>query len=173
MLPITDNSAALLQHALPYLKPDADILDLACGGGRNGCYLASLGYNITYLDRNEQSLAAIKQQDSCGQFMCVDLETTPPFELPTNTFDVILVFRYLHRPLMSSIIGALKSGGVIVYETFTHQQATIGRPRNPDFLLNDNELLQHFNKFECLYDEQGFDEQQQAYIGQFIGRKLD
>lgn len=164
-------SAQLLQQALPFFNDNDHILDLACGLGRNGCYLANLGYQLTYLDRNEASLNAIKQQDSNGKLLLVDLETTPPYALLQHAYDAIIVFRYLHRALMPSIINALKPGGIIVYETFTHHQADIGRPKNPDFLLNDGELMEHFARFDSFYTFEGFDEQQEAFVAQFIGRK--
>jgi len=52
-----------------------------------------------------------------------------------------------------------------------HQQASIGRPKNPDFLLTQDELIKTFSTFETLHQFEGYDEIQQAYIGQFIGRK--
>lgn len=163
--------AALLQHALPYLNSKNNILDLACGSGRNGCYLANLGHNLTYLDKNETALKTIKEQVTSGLFIQADLETTPPYQLKKSEYDAVVVIRYLHRELMPTIIDAIKPGGLIIYETFTHQQASIGRPKNPHFLLNDRELVTIFKDFEPLYQFEGFDEQQQAFIGQFIGRK--
>jgi len=165
------SSAQLLQIALPYFMHKNHILDLACGSGRNGCYLASLGHQLTYLDKNGDALSLIKQQDNDGKFIQADLETNPPYSLEASGYDAILVFRYLHRPLMPTIIDAIKPGGLIIYETFTHQQSSIGRPKNPEFLLNKNELTQTFSTFETLHQFEGYDETQQAYIGQFIGRK--
>jgi len=163
--------AQLLQLALPFLTMPSNILDLACGSGRNGCYLASLGHQLTYLDKNGDALSLIGQQDNDGKFIQVDLETNPPFSLKTSSYDAIVVFRYLHRPLMPTIIDAIKPGGLIIYETFMHQQASIGRPKNPDFLLTQDELIKTFSTFETLHQFEGYDEIQQAYIGQFIGRK--
>lgn len=171
MTQLIATSAQLLQRALPFLSTGSHILDLACGTGRNGVYLASLGHSLTYLDRNIDALNTLESHAIDGETICVDLETQPPYQLPKSTFDMVIVFRYLHRPLMPSIIEAIKPGGLIVYETFTHQQASIGRPKNPDFLLNDGELAHHFTNFESLYEFEGLDQQQQTYIGQFIGRK--
>ncbi|WP_435276255.1 class I SAM-dependent methyltransferase [Psychrobium sp. nBUS_13] len=165
-----NEQSALLERALAHLKPQSTILDLACGNGRNGLYLAGLGHNVTYLDRNEQSLIDIVKQDKNAKCITADLETTPVYQLPVAQFDAIIVFRYLHRPLFPSIVNALKPGGVIVYETFNHQQAAIGRPKNPNFLLQNNELSTLLSGFKPLYQFDGFDEQQQAYISQFIGR---
>jgi SAM-dependent methyltransferase len=48
----------LLQHLHP--KPDARILDLACGKGRHAIYLNQQGYNVTGVDLSPQSIAAAK-----------------------------------------------------------------------------------------------------------------
>lgn len=163
--------AELLNRAIPYFNSNAHILDLACGSGRNGCYLSDLGYQLTYLDRQKDVLELIQRNHPNSHFINADLETHPSYELPIKVFDALLVFRYLHRPLMPHIANALKPGGIIVYETFNHQQASIGRPRNPDFLLNDGELMASFSDFDVLYQFEGYDESQQAFISQFIGRK--
>ena len=69
----------------------------------------------------------------------LDLETDPPPALP-GPCDAILVFNYLHRPLMPALRAALAPGGRLFDETFTTQQAERGHPKNPAFLLNEGEL---------------------------------
>lgn len=161
----------LLKQLPSLLKSGSKILDLACGSGRNGLWLDSLGFNLTYIDKSNAALAAVIEQNTAASVREVDLETTPPYQLGESCYDAIIVFRYLHRPLFDNLIKALKPGGVIVYETFTHQQATIGRPTNPNFLLQDNELLQTFTGFTTNFYQQGYDAKQQAYIAQYIGTK--
>ena len=68
-----------------------------------------------------------------------DLEHGAP-DLGEGTFDLVLVFNYLHRPLMPMIVGAVKPGGLLFYETFTVDQADRGRPASPAHLLNHGEL---------------------------------
>ncbi|MGB0905202.1 MAG: class I SAM-dependent methyltransferase, partial [Mangrovicoccus sp.] len=131
--------AALLQKINHLLPPNAKVLDLACGFGRNGKYLAAQGHKVSFLDKNAEALAEIQQQLPQCEIIEADLECDNPYQLPQNQYDAIVVFRYLHRSLMPAIVNALKPGGIIVYETFNHRQAEIGRPRNPDFLLQDNE----------------------------------
>ena len=50
------------------------------------------------------------------------------------------MFSYLHRPLFPALVRALRPGGVLLYETFTKEQARHGRPSNPEFLLDPGEL---------------------------------
>ena len=49
----------LLKHLHP--KPDAKILDLACGKGRHAIYLNQQGFNVTGVDLSPQSIAFAKQ----------------------------------------------------------------------------------------------------------------
>ena len=70
----------------------------------------------------------------------VDLEADTPPDLAPADYDAILVFNYLHRPLMPALRAALKPGGRLFYETFTARQAERGHPKNPAFLLKDGEL---------------------------------
>jgi SAM-dependent methyltransferase len=164
------HSTPLLRSAQPFLAPGGHVLDLACGKGRNGLLLQQQGFELSFLDRDQSSLDQIEISAN-NQIICGDLESATPYQLPTATYDAILVFRYLHRPLFVQIIAALKPGGFIVYETFTHHQAKIGRPKNPNFLLNTNELLQSFDDFSVQHFFEGFCEQQKAYISQLIAQK--
>ena len=54
------------------------------------------------------------------------------------------MFRFLHRPLLPEIEGALAPGGWLVYETFRRGQARYGRPTHARFLLDDGELSSAF-----------------------------
>ena len=166
-----EQPAALLQKISGLLPPNAKVLDLACGFGRNGKYLAAQRHEVSFLDKNREALAEIKQQLPECDIIEADLECDNPYQLPQNQYDAIVVFRYLHRPLMPEIVNTLKPSGIIVYETFNHRQAEIGRPRNPDFLLQDGELASHFPNFEICHQFDGFDKNQQAFISQFVGIK--
>jgi hypothetical protein len=39
------------------------------------------------------------------------------------------------------LLASVKPGGVLIYETFAHGQASVGRPSRPEFLLQPGELL--------------------------------
>ena len=43
--------------------------------------------------------------------------------------------------MLPVLIDSLTPGGVLIYETFAVGNERFGRPRNPDFLLRDGELL--------------------------------
>ena len=117
------------------------MLDVACGRGRHARWLESRGHRVTGIDRDAETLAA------CGasELLHVDLEAAADprdaWPIAGRTFDAVVVTRYLHRPLLPSLIAALAPGGVLLYETFAVGNAAFGKPRNLDFLLRPGELL--------------------------------
>lgn len=71
----------------------------------------------------------------------VDLEgATWPFA--NERFDAIVVTHYLHRPHLHALIGSLEDDGVLLYETFAEGNEAYGRPSNPAFLLQRDELIE-------------------------------
>ena len=126
------------------LLPSAgDALDLACGSGRNAIWLATQGFRTLAVDRDTVAIDTLtheaRRRALSIQARAVDLENGDPF-LESDSFDLIVVVHYLHRPLMPALVRAVRPGGVLVYETFTRAQAARGRPTNPAFLLEPGEL---------------------------------
>jgi SAM-dependent methyltransferase len=116
------------------------VLDLACGQGRHARYLAGLGYRVEAVDRDSAVLATLSGVAGIAT-RCADVESAPwPYD--ADRFDGIVVTNYLYRPLMGALLGALRPGGVLIYETFAMGNEKLGRPSNPEFLLRPGELLQ-------------------------------
>lgn len=143
------------------LKMDANpvVLDLACGEGRNGLNLVGNSINTVFADINGEALAKVElavnrllnENKNLAKYWQVDFEQENTQPLLQQSFNAILVFRYLHRPLFNQIKAAIKPGGMIIYETFTTQQAQFGRPKNSDFLLKPKELKQLFSGWKILH----------------------
>ena len=141
------------------LLPGAgDALDLACGSGRNAIWLAEQGFRTLAVDRNVTALDTLNQDASRRELsirtQVVDLENGQPF-LEVDTFDLIVVVHYLHRPLFPDLVRALRPRGVLVYETFTRAQAERGKPTNPAFLLEAGELLTLVRPLQVLTSREG------------------
>ena len=115
------------------------VLDLASGQGRHARYLAGLGYCVEAVDRDSAALAALAGVAGVST-LCADLEGAP-WPLGADRYDGIVVINYLHRPLLAALLGALRPGGVLIYETFSLGNEKLGRPYNPEFLLRPGELL--------------------------------
>jgi len=159
-----------LQKTLP-----GPVLDLACGNGENGIFLAQRGCRVTCCDISPDSLVQAEKLAEANnarvEIWQVDLEIDGPNPLPDDAYGAILVFRYLHRPLLECIKKALKNGGLLVYETFTVEQPRFGKPRNPDFLLNPGELLQKFGDWEVIHYFEGIRENPTRAVAQIVCRK--
>lgn len=138
---------------------DYPVLDLACGDGHNGIFLASKGFSAVLADRSEEALSQARLNTQTAgvsvQFWQVNLEQEGVNPLEARTFSAVLVFRYLHRPLIPCIMKSLKQGGILMYETFTTEQARFGKPKNPDHLLKAGELLSWFHNWEVIHTFEG------------------
>ena len=115
------------------------VLDVAAGGGRNGRWFLRLGHPVTFVDRDVAALGDLAT-DPQSEIVNADLEGGPwPFG--DRRFAAVVVVNYLWRPLMPALINAIEPGGALIYDTFAVGQQRLGRPRNPDYLLRDGELL--------------------------------
>ncbi len=153
---------------------DYPIADLACGDGHNGVFLASKGFSVVLADMSSEALdeARLKAQTARAsvQLWHLDLEQrSNPLE--GRTFGAVLVFRYLHRPLIPCIRKSLKKGGFLVYETFTTEQARFGKPKNPDHLLRAGELLSWFQDWEIIFTFEGIVGDPPRAVAQLVCRK--
>ncbi|MGB0630145.1 MAG: class I SAM-dependent methyltransferase [Alphaproteobacteria bacterium] len=123
---------------LSLFPKDGEVLDLACGRGRHALPMANSGLHVTAVDRD---VSRLPQHDRITAFEA-DLEDGSDWPLALRDFDGIVVTNYLYRPLLPILVDSLRPGGVLIYETFAVGNEAFGRPRNPDFLLRDGELLE-------------------------------
>ncbi len=155
--------------------PPGPVLDLACGSGKNGIFLAKKGLPVILCDRSKEALerAAVLAEESgvAPVLWQADLEKEGVNPLAKEAYAAILVFRYLHRPLIPCIRKGLMKKGLLVYETFTVDQARYGKPRNPDFLLKRGELQGWFADWEILYYDEGIKQAPERAVAQLICRK--
>lgn len=137
--------------------PRGKALDLAAGAGREAVYLAQHGFTVEAWDHAPEALErAAALAARCGvriRTRVVDLERTGA-SLPQGCFNLVTVFRFLHRPLLPAIERALAPGGHLVYETFRRGQERHGRPTHPRFLFWPGELAAAFPGLEVLHYEE-------------------
>lgn len=73
-----------------------------------------------------------------------------------DSFDVIVVSRFLERALCPAIAAALRPGGLLFYQTFVRDDVGAHGPANPAYRLERNELLRLFPQLTLrLYREEG------------------
>lgn len=138
-------------------------LDVACGPGRHALLLAAAGFDVRAIDRDAATVETLR---GAAQTLGLEIEAEVcdleagelaagglaagdagqgsiagcPGALAPSTYDLIVVVHYLHRPLFPALARALAPGGLLLYETFTVDQAAFGHPKNPAFLLKNGEL---------------------------------
>ncbi len=135
-------------------KPRLKSLDLGCGGGRDSVFLASKGWQVTAIDQEARVLKRAKQlankSGASVKFKCCDLKKSSCF--PEGFFDLVTVVRYLNRDLFSQIDAAITPGGYIVYQTFSSGAEAFGSPKNPNFILQKDELSEVFAAYRIIVD---------------------
>jgi tellurite methyltransferase len=160
-----------------FLLPSAGhALDLACGLGANAIFLAEHGLKVVALDISAVAVGKL-QAYADSRRLAIEARRTAlcPASLPSSAFDVIVVGRFLDRSLKDAIMEALKPGGLLFYQTFTRLKIGDEGPKNPAYLLDDNELLALFLPLRpVFYRENGaIGDLRQGLRSeaQFIGRK--
>lgn len=134
------------------VAPGATVLDVACGSGRHLRWFAQRGCRVTGVDRDENALALSRD---FAETLLADIETAP-WPLPGRRFDAVVVTNYLWRELLPTLIGSVAEGGVLVYETFSAGNESVGKPSNPKFLLQPGELLRAAQGLRVIAFEEGF-----------------
>ncbi len=170
-------AASVLSEQAFLLPKKGRALDLACGLGANALLLAKQGLETQALDISPVALKKLQQQAllqglniDCKQ---LDIEAT---SLTKHSFDVIVVSRFLDRSFCHGIIGALKLGGLLFYQTFTQDKLNKTPPNNPAYLLAENELLSLFSELKTLYYQEhalvGCLDEGNRNEALFIGQKI-
>ncbi|ORU90097.1 MAG: hypothetical protein A6F71_03825 [Cycloclasticus sp. symbiont of Poecilosclerida sp. M] len=141
-----------------HLLPDQGCaLDLACGLGANALLLAKHGLNVDAFDISAVAIDKLKQNVTFNPLINALVCDILNYPLERNTYDIIVVSRFLERSLAPKLIRALKPEGLIFYQTFTQKKVSTDGPSNPAFLLAKNELQQLFSSLSLIYyHEEGF-----------------
>lgn len=165
-------SVLLQQYSQLFQRSGKPVLDLACGTGRNGLYLQQQQIPTVFADQNQAVLTSIAATPGISAEQCwhVDFENGQQ-QLQPNSYQGIMVFRYLHRPLIADIKQAVCSGGIVIYETFTVENRQFGRPNRDAFLLQLGELKQLFSDWECVHYFEGIERDPDRAIAQIVCKK--
>ena len=143
-------------------------LDLAGGFGQNGLWLAEQGYNVDIMDISRVGLRRARAEMTMRNIRNINLLQVDIDklvlrrsglcdginEICPQSYDLVIVFRYLRRPLFPILREAIRSGGRIIYETFNLNYLEQVPEFNRGFLLNSGELESAFNGWRFVhYDE--------------------
>jgi tellurite methyltransferase len=130
-------------------------LDLACGRGRNAVFLVEQGWSVVGIDG---SAAVMEGMDPRVTTRVLDLERNPlPFE--NDSFDMVCIIHFLHRPLFAEARRVTRPGGVIVSAIHTTRSTM-----NPKYTVAIGELRSFFDGWEILVDREDL-------IAEIVARK--
>ena len=121
--------------------PRGGALDVAAGRGRNALALARAGLSVVAVDFSFEAmrlLAAAARAEHLPIWPAV--ANLDRFHLKDESFDTIVNINFLDRALFPEFVRALRPGGMLIADTFLVDQAAIGHPRDPRFLLAHGEL---------------------------------
>ena len=145
------------------------VLDVACGHGRHARWFHARNHPLVLVDRSQDALEFIAKQGLECEAVVADIENGSwPFA--DRQFDAVIVTNYLWRPLLPTLVGSLRPGGVLIYETFTQGNETVGKPSRPDFLLRTGELLAACRALRVVAFEDGFESEPSGESPRFVQR---
>jgi SAM-dependent methyltransferase len=128
--------------------PPGRALDVACGEGQNGIWLATLGWDVTGVDYSEVAVdkarARAEREGVDASFVCADLVE---YEPEPGAFDLVLVL-YLHIPsdqragVHARASAAVAPGGTFLLLGHDLANATdgVGGPSDRDLLYTADEI---------------------------------
>ena len=151
--PVMGEVSTLVEKYIEHVKI-GEALDVACGTGRNTHFLAELGFCVDAIDISDYALDKVKNSATINK-IDADLDK---YNLTPNKYDLIVNINYLNRRLVSQMKESLKSGGVVIFETFMVAHGDFKMPTtNLDYLLRKNELLHSFIGLDVIYYEEKID----------------
>ncbi|MBT8350243.1 MAG: methyltransferase domain-containing protein [Deltaproteobacteria bacterium] len=123
------------------LAPVGNALDIACGKGRNSLFLAERGFMVDAVD-----ISTVATNDLAGRVpninvICQDLDV---WEIPTNRYELVVNVRFLDRRLFPMILDGLRTGGVLIFESFSGGE-------KDKYCLKQNELLYAFQSLHIVH----------------------
>jgi SAM-dependent methyltransferase len=157
-------ASAWVQRWSHLIKAGGSVLDLACGQGRHMRHLHAKGFQCLGVDRDA---TALEVAQNFGAVLHADVENQA-WPLTGAQFDAVVVTNYLWRPLWPQLLDSLKPGGVLIYETFSVGNETVGKPSNPNFLLGNGELLEVFQSLRVVAFEDGFLDEPARFVQRIV-----
>jgi SAM-dependent methyltransferase len=169
----TEPASGWVQRWSHLVKPQGVVLDVACGRGRHARWFYQKNHALALVDISQDAIDSIAEiiplpSDRC-EAVVADIENGPwPFA--GRQFDAVVVTNYLWRALMPTLLASLAPGGVLIYETFTQGNETVGKPSRPGFLLRTGELLEVCSGLRIVAFEEGFHAGPEGQSPRFVQR---
>ena len=163
--------APLLVEAAGMLRPGR-ALDIACGYGRNALYLASLGWQVTAVDRSAVAIRLLRERSGSAAVDArqADLERGE-FPIAAGAYDLVCDFFYLQRDLFPSIREGVRLGGVFLGAIHLREGEGAPGRRNPMFQMDPGELRREFAGWKILFYSEGAEPGKTRRAARIIARR--
>jgi len=130
-----------LVEMIPRIRRGGIVLDVAAGRGRNALAMARAEIRVVAVDFSETAMHALAVAARAEHLVVWPVVANlDSFHLKQESLDAIININFLDRALFAEFSRALRPGGVLIAETFTNEQASLGHPKDPRFLLGHGEL---------------------------------
>ncbi|MGC6484913.1 MAG: class I SAM-dependent methyltransferase [Candidatus Puniceispirillales bacterium] len=170
----------------PYPSPGMKAFAPADGEGRNGVFLARMGYAVTSVDVSALAVdKAHKLADAHGVEINAHVGDVFDHAKTASDYDLVIIsfMHFLpqdHDRFIRLVRDCLKPGGLVIMENYTIDQIplTSGGPKNEDMLLTRGRVEADFDGFdiEILRENRRFlaegpRHQGEAAVIQLVARK--
>jgi len=164
-----------LVEMIPRIPRGGIALDVAAGRGRNALAMARAGIRVVAVDFSEPAMHALADA-ARGKRLAVwpVVANLDSFHLKRESLDAIVNINFLDRALFPEFSRALRPGGVLIADTFTNEQASLGHPRDPRFLLDHSELKELAGRLEIEHYREGlmsYSDGAKAFRASIVARK--
>lgn len=141
-----------LREQAHHITPGGRVLCIADGEGRNGVYLAGLGYDVTSVDA---SRAGLEKAAALAASRSVSITTIhadlADFDFGVEQWDaVVSIFCHLPPELRARVHAAipasLRHNGIVILEAYTVDQLShrTGGPPVPELMMSEDQLRHDF-----------------------------
>jgi SAM-dependent methyltransferase len=138
------------------LLPRGLALDVGAATGRHSLALARAGLKVVAIDHSAAALETLGRTARAERLriwpIVAELENFP---IPADKYDLVVNINFLDRALTPVLKRAVRPGGMLLFDTFLIDQAALGHPRNPDYLLGHYELRALLDGFTLLRYREG------------------
>jgi SAM-dependent methyltransferase len=147
---------SFIKAAVPPARDGQTAYAPADGEGRNGVYLAEIGYQVTSTDIADKAVEKAKKLAQ-SRGVSINAMVGDIMGDPTGQFDVVIVsfmhfYRDDHLRFVDHIHKALAPGGLLALEGYSLDQIPLasGGPKSPDMLYTREQLKQDFAALDIL-----------------------